>query len=1514
MPHSPSDSPGTRSLIDLHAQAKRLSRTYVITLVLVALLCSLFAITIKKTQDLQQDNAALINLAGSQRSLSQRVAKCALALGSPLDPALRSAYRVEAETVLEQWITSRRFLFELEITQSSSSQLALFRKTEPYHQAMISALLPLLADRRPAADSAQSIDPNLAIILRAEAPFLEGMEQIVTGYQEIASTNLNRLSQVERALVGCVFLTLLGQAVFYFWSIGRRLIAAAAESLDLDRTRRHQAALLAALPDVVLIFDAKGCYKECRIPPGTAPFKPASELIGRHYADVLPAEVAAGFNLVRSRLAGDDAVASFTYTLPVAGVVHHYEAHCTRFGDDGILCLARDISKRHAAERALDEERLILRTIFDDSHAGFWDNDLALGIAFYSASYKAMLGFSDEEFPNLPDAWIQHAVAEDVAAAKACFVLHVASRGLEPYSAQLRFRHKDGSIRHAVSSGRVISWGPNGEPLRVVGCQFDVTALYAAQESIKRLTLVARHAGSTIIFADEQRRITWVNSSFTQITGYSESEAIGRNPSFLQGPATSSATVATIREALSAGKNFRGEILNYTKQGIPYWIDIEIIPDLDADGRKIGYIGVQADISARKQAEIALRERDERFAALSRHVPGVIYQFRLSSAGVPNFDFVSEGTSRVWGFNRDFVLSPEFTRFDHIHKGDRAGLSEAIVYSATHLTPFESTHRSHNPITGLRWVHAASTPTREANGDTVWHGYASDITDLVSAQQALRVSEENLRGIIEGIPAAIFLKDAAGRWLFVNQRGLERAAVSKWEWEGKTNEDFANLDPARAAFFQACSLRDEETWLNQKSITYEETTESAFGAPSTSEITKVPLFNPDGTRRALIMIVADISERKNAIAVIERERRLFAAGPVAVLITLPDPGWPITYVSENITGLLGYTAAELSADQVSYSDLVHPHDLPGLTADTHARLAEHAPFFESSYRLRHLDGSYRWFYGFTSPEYSSNRVCTSTRSYLFDQTKLKQAQDELRIREEQIAAISIHIPGVLYEFKKLPGGGCFPYASEGLRDLFDLEPADLREDATLFFKRIHPEDAHALDSFITTSFASRSDWESEFRILHPQRGLRWIHGSSSPRKLEDGSLVLDGYLFDITERKNNEDAMLRDGKREAIERLAGGVAHDFNNYLVVMSMSAEMLFQLPDASPRVRELATTLANEIDAATGVARQLLAFTRDQPLQNRSFVLEPFLRDCATFALRGSPMRCLVDIPDHTLELRTDADILRQVIFNLILNSRQAMEEKGSILIFAEASNHGTVCIRLADTGPGIPPSARANIFEPYFTTKANGSGLGLFVVRSLVLRLGGEIQIDTNATEGAAFVINLPLDIKTADVTNTPLPPLPRAVPKNEPAALPRKISASPARAGLHVLLLEDEIGQTNLLKEFFETMGTSVEDYSEGESLLAAAPAHCGRRASLVCLLDITVRGGAGGLEIVASLRKILPEARIFLVSGYSAKWKEKELSLDGLNIGFIAKPYKLRELENIVLNPLRDPISSMGAF
>ena len=992
-------------------------------------------------------------------------------------------------------------------------------------------------------------------------------------------------------------------------------------------SEQRRVAMLAAMPDVLFVLDEDGIHLDAHIPAGAAAALPKAELLGKSIRTVLPAGVADEFfKSIALLQSGAKAEVKIHYTLALPDTGQcHYETRIVPSSPGQFLCIARDITERHLGEIALEEERTILRTILDDAFAGYWDFDLELGVAFYSPAYKAMLGYGEDEFPNHPDAWRTFAFPEDLAKADRSFARHVASRGETSFKERMRFRHKDGSTRYHLNSGRVISWGPEGEPLRVVGCKIDVTSLIETQEANSRLALVTQHTGDSVVFTDIERRITWVNDSFTRITGYASAEVVGRTPVFLQGPGSDPATLAAIHAALETKQRYQGELLNYARDGTPYWNQLDIVPHFSPDGKHIGFISVQADIT----------------------------------------------------------------------------------------------------------------------------------------------------------------------------------------------------------------------------------------------------------------------EKKRAADLVERERRLFAVGPVAVLITGPDCGWPIEYVSANIRSLIGYSSEELTAPGFLYESLIHPADLAELIADTRERLFRKMLFFESSYRLRHHDGSYRWFYEFTLPEYAPDGTCVNIRSYLFDQTKLKQAQDDLRQRDAQVAAISMHVPGMLYEFRRSYGGGsCFSYASEGIRSIFALSPDDVRTDASPFFARVHPDDRSRLDDCISTAFLGHRDFEADFRIVHPERGIRWVHGSSSPRVLDDGNYVWDGYFFDITDRKLGEDETLRQGKRDAIERLAGGVAHDFNNYLASISLSAELIQSLPDVPANVLDLTNNLVGEIKAATHVARQLLAFTKDQPLHNEPILLVTFLRETTTFALRGSAVSAVIDVQDHGLTISSDPNLLKQILFNLLINARQAMKEKGSIFLDASSPRPDQIQLRLRDTGPGIPKNLGERIFEPYVTTKAAGSGLGLHVVHSLVERLNGHIKLETNSNTGAVFVITLPK--KLGGVSSI---------------KHPQNIDAphETGRAITRILLLEDDTVQTRLLNEFFSRIGMEILSFKTGAALLAAAPGHRDQGNKLVCLLDITIKDGEGGLEITPALRQLLPEARIFLMSGYSEAWQDRGGSMTPFGVGFIAKPYTLADLGKMIL-------------
>lgn len=514
------------------------------------------------------------------------------------------------------------------------------------------------------------------------------------------------------------------------------------------------------------------------------------------------------------------------------------------------------------------------------------------------------------------------------------------------------------------------------------------------------------------------------------------------------------------------------------------------------------------------------------------------------------------------------------------------------------------------------------------------------------------------------------------------------------------------------------------------------------------------------------------------------------------------------------------------------------------------------------------------------------------------QDRLQERQ--LRERDAQFTALTTHAPGLLYEFRLDPSGQfSLPYISANVRQLYGEEPDAVMRDAQLIFKHILDEDLLPMSETIKRSAETMSTWQLDFRIRHADGSIRWLRGTSTPRWMDDGAIQWSGYQYEITQLKRAESEAIMQGKREVIERLAGGVAHDFNNYLTSIRVSAELLREhAATFPPAAAGLTETLLTEIDAAARIARQLLAFTKDQPLQREVVRLKEFLRATADFALRGSGVTTACECVPVDLSLWTDRTLLQQILLNLLLNAREAMGGRGNVLLEASRTSEGRICLRVSDDGPGIPMERREFVFEPYYTSKSTGSGLGLHVARSLSTRLGAEIELDATSSRGATFWVILPC----APEGSAPLAAAPSV-------GVETFAKASAVRP--HVLLLEDEEVQIQLLARFFRAESLRFETFGTGEALLVGAALHREKGPDeVVCLLDITVQGGLGGLEIAVPLRELLPAARIYLVSGYSDAWETRGASLAALDIGFLSKPYTLADLRQTIFS---SPLSAQGA-
>jgi hypothetical protein len=297
-----------------------------------------------------------------------------------------------------------------------------------------------------------------------------------------------------------------------------------------------------------------------------------------------------------------------------------------------------------------------------------------------------------------------------------------------------------------------------------------------------------------------------------------------------------------------------------------------------------------------------------------------------------------------------------------------------------------------------------------------------------------------------------------------------------------------------------------------------------------------------------------------------------------------------------------------------------------------------------------------------------------------------------------------------------------------------------------FFESIlHPDDRGTVLAEAYASRIERRALSQDYRLIDRDGRVIWIHDESVPILDEAGEPeLIQGYFVNITRRVELEEQLLHARKTEALGRLAGEIAHDFNNHLTAIRGYADFLEQsLPHETDEYR-YAREIIEATDWATQLTRRLLAFGRREPIEPREVAVDTLVRGLAPMLERiaGEPVEIALDL-QPTPAVYADAGQLEQVVVNLVANARDAMPRGGHLSI-GTTFEAQRVVLSVVDDGIGMDEATRAKAFEPFFTTKARdqGSGLGLSIVDSVVRQSGGAVELDSTPGAGTRIRILLP----------------------------------------------------------------------------------------------------------------------------------------------------------------------------
>ncbi|MBH2003796.1 MAG: PAS domain S-box protein [Sphingobacteriia bacterium] len=439
---------------------------------------------------------------------------------------------------------------------------------------------------------------------------------------------------------------------------------------------------------------------------------------------------------------------------------------------------------------------------------------------------------------------------------------------------------------------------------------------------------------SIVSITDTKGTILFANDHFANISGYTIDELVGKSHNIINSGYHPRHFWADMWNAVLAGKNWREEVKNKRKDGTFYWVDVQIMPHFGDDGKVNAIISVRNDITKRKTAENEKVELGNRLNIFTEHIPGFLYQYQLRPDGTSFFPYASKGIINIYGLHPGDVLHDAAKVFEVIHPDDRPKVISTILYSAEHLTEWRWEYRVILPSGPTIWVAGFSSPELLEDGSILWHGFLNNITERKLAAEKFESANAQLEALIEALPDAIFFKDGEGRWVVTNNAAKKLFNLEGYDWLGKTEREMAIDRPAYREAHEKCMIDDAQAWNQRKLSVFTEFIKEEQEALREFEVRKIPLFNPDGSRKGLVIVGSDITERRRAEEIrkqlaeelnISKQRyeSLFSQNHESVFSV--DLNGKFTSANERFLKATGHSLEELL--QMYYTSIIHPDDM-----------------------------------------------------------------------------------------------------------------------------------------------------------------------------------------------------------------------------------------------------------------------------------------------------------------------------------------------------------------------------------------------------------------------------------------------------------------------------------------------------------------------------------------------------------------------------------------------------------
>jgi PAS domain S-box-containing protein len=1048
----------------------------------------------------------------------------------------------------------------------------------------------------------------------------------------------------------------------------------------------------------------------------------------------------------------------------------------------GTFGISMNITERKRMEEALRESERKLRESQEMAHLGFWFWDVKTGYVEWSEEVFKIFHLDPKEFtPQIDSILALSPWPEDHQRDQ-----ELINRAIETHSPgnyEQKFLRPDQSIGYYYSTFRG-NYDENGDLVSIVGTVLDITERKQAEESLRESEERFSKAfySSPVpqaIIAQGTSKVMEINDANCRLFGYSREELVDTTTSKLNLWENPIDRQSAVEELQKTGRLLPREANVRVRSGMMRTL-IAAIEPISWKGIPC-FIVSMIDITERKQAEEALLQVNKRLALAQR----------LSGAGIWDWDLATGKLNWTPEFFHLFGLDPAKSdaTFDTwrgaLHPDDIQGAEQHINEAIRDHVPLFNEYRIVTPSGELRWIGVWGDTTYSEHGEALrMTGLCIDITERKQNEERLAAERALLHTLIDNLPDSIFIKDPDSRIIVDNAaHRLRLGADTVEQVTGKTDFDFYSRELALEYYSNEQQIiKSGEALINKEEpIVYKD------GRHGWLLTTKIPLSDSQGLITGLVGISHDITEQKQAEQIIRSLARFPAENPGPVLRITRDGN--LLYANEAALTLLadwklemGTPVPEILAEPSLEVFETQTTKLVELLCGKRIFSINISPVAEDNYvnlygrdvtdrvqaenmieaRLRLVEFAAKHsldevltkaldevcamtdspigFYHFVEPDQVtlSLQACSTSAMPEYDKVEGKGLLHGVDQAGSWMDCIRQRQPIIHNDYASLPASRRKNFPEGHVKFVRELMVPVTREDWVL--------------AILSVGNKTQDYTEKDIEIVAYFADVTW---EIAERKRAEKQLAeYTGNLEQIVEDRTRElreiqEQLIRQERLATLGQLAGSIGHELRNPLGVISNAIYFLkMTQPNASDKVREYLDIIEKEARTSDKIVTDLLDFTRIKSIDRQSAFVSELIHQTLNRFLVPPSVDVTLDIQPDLPPIFADPHHVVQILGNLTTNACQALPSTGGQMVISAALDADMVAISVRDNGMGIMPENLGKIFEPLFTTKIKGIGLGLAVSRKLAEANGGRIEVESEAGKGSTFTVYLPVHGKSA----------------------------------------------------------------------------------------------------------------------------------------------------------------------